>query len=178
MARQGRPRKAGKRKYGRPIPAQTFDRGTERAQIVRAFYGTDCTDAIGRAYRAGLLGTGDEAKNLLDTGRRVANAYWRHLSTGFAIRCPLGDSNGGSVILLDQEREKRREDWLRNQLRAVETMGARRQFDQLVIDVHPDEGPVWLNRLIEYKRAGTPGRVDDVAALHRALNALAMLAGN
>ena len=51
---RGRPRKSGKRRpNGRLIPSPTFDRGTERAQIMRAFYGTDCTDAIGRALGGG-----------------------------------------------------------------------------------------------------------------------------
>ena len=178
MPRQGRPRKAGKRKpNGRLIPALTFDKGTERAQAMRVFYGTDCADALGRAYRAGLLGKGDDAKQLLDTGRRIANAYWQAYSTG-SYKCPLGGSNSGAIVSLDSERVKRREDWLKKCLRAVEAMGNRRQFDQLVVDINPDCGPPWLDRLIAYKRDGVEAKVEDIAARHRAIKALAMLAEN
>ena len=175
MARRGRPLKAGKRKNGRPVPTITYDKGTERAQAMQVFYGTDGADAIGRAYRAGLLGQGDEAKCLLDMARRIAGAYWYAFSTG-SYRCPLGDSNSGSVVSIDHERAKRREDWLKDCLRTAETMGVRRQFDQLVIDVNPDYGPDWLERLIAYKRIGQEARVNDVAALNRALSALSLLA--
>lgn len=175
MARKGRPLKAGKRnKSGRLVPALTFDKGTERAQAMRVFYGTDCTDALGRAYRSGLLGKADEAKQLLDTGRRIASAYWQAYSTG-SYKCALGGSNSGAIVDLDNERIKRREDWLNHCLRAVETMGNRRQFDQLVIDINPDEGPPWLDRLISYRRRGIEGQASDIASLNRALSALSML---
>jgi hypothetical protein len=176
MSRRGRPQRAGKRKNGRPVPTITYDRGTERAQAMQVFYGTDGADAIGRAYRSGLLGYGDEAKCLLDTARKIANAYWHAYSTG-SYRCPLGDSNSGSVVSIDHERAKRREDWLRDQLRVVETIGVRREFDQLVVDINPDCGPDWLDRLIAYQRQGTKGRVEDIAMLNRALSALSVLAG-
>jgi hypothetical protein len=175
MARRGRPLKAGKRKNGRPIPSITFDKGTDRAQAMQVFYGTDGVDAIGRAYRSGLLGEGDTAKCLLDTARRIASAYWIAYSTG-SYRCPLGDSNSGSVVSIDHERAKRREDWLNACLRQAETMGVRRQFDQLVIDINPDQGPDWMDRLIEYQRHGVEARVSDIAALNRALSALSLLA--
>lgn len=175
MPRRGRPLKAGKRKNGRLIPSPIYDRGTERAQAMQVFYGTDGADAIGRAYRAGLLGEGDVAKARLDTARRIAAAYWQAYSTG-TYRCVLGDSNAGSIVSIDQERAKRREDWLNLCLRTVETMGSRRQFDQLVIDINPDCGPDWLDRLIAFERQGTHAKVSDIAALNRALSALSLLA--
>lgn len=178
MGSRGRPRKAGKRmkdKRQRLVPSVTFDKGTERAQAMRAFYGTDCSDALGRAYRAGLLGEGETAKCLLDMGRKIANAYWHAYSTG-SYRCALGGSNSGAIVTLDHEREKRREEWLNASLRQVETMDARRPFDQLVIDINPDCGPDWLDRLIAHQRQGIPARIEDGKALNRALSALSLLA--
>lgn len=115
--------------------------------MMRAFYGEQGSDAIGRAYQAGLLGEGSEAKALLDTARRIANAYWQAFSTG-SYQCPLGDRSFGNTADLDHERIKRRELWLGECLALVSKMGVRRQFDQLVIDVLPDSGPSWLDSLV------------------------------
>ena len=123
-----------------------YDRGTERAQAMQALYGPNGSDAIGRAYQMGLLGDGSEAKALLDTGRNIAKAYWQAYETG-TIRCTLGDRQSGAVISLDHEKIRRREEWLNDCLTTARKMGVRRQFDQLVIDVHPDSGPDWLDRL-------------------------------
>lgn len=176
MARAGRKRKAGKRtKSGRLSRAAeyTFDKGTEHAQAMVALYGQDGADAIGRAYRAGFLGRGSEAKALLDTARRISGAYWIAYETG-AIRCTLGGSNSGSVASIDHERVKRREEWLEGCLRFVNGMGqdVRRAFDQLVIDPNPDSGPAWLDRLLLAEKSRTPQPLADVAQLRRALDAL------
>lgn len=155
MAKAGRKRKQGPRtptgRLSRSNPMPAFDRGTERTQAMQALYGPDGNDAIGRAFRAGLLGEGTEAKALLDTARRIANAYWTAYSTG-TYKCPLGDRTHGGMIDLDHERIKRREEWLRACLDTVHRMGLRTQFDQLVIDVNPDNGPSWLDALIYANR--------------------------
>lgn len=174
MARTGRNRKTGRRtqsgRLSRANPLPAFDRGTERTQASQALYGPDGNDAIGRAYRAGLLGEGTEAKALLDTARRIANAYWQAYSTG-SYKCPLGDRTHGGAIDLDHERIRRREEWLRACLDAVHRMGLRTQFDQLVIDVNPDCGPHWLDALIYAQR-----RHVDPDALHSQRLALAIKA--
>lgn len=174
MATRGRPRKPGKRRNNRPVPSPVFDRGTERAQAMRAFYGTDCSDALGRAYRAGLLGDGDEAKALLDTGRAIARAYWQHYATG-TYRCALAEPNAGTVTHIDTERARRRETWLNHCLREV-GLANRRVFDQLVIDIHPDSGPEWLERLIEAKRGKFNDQPRDRLRLEIAVDALARIA--
>lgn len=178
MGRAGRRRKQGKRtKSGRLSRAGAitpFDHGTERAQAMQALYGNDGTDAIGRAYRAGLLGDGSEAKALLDTARSIAKAYWQAYETG-AIRCTLADRSSGSVVDLDHEKIRRREEWLNGCLNDVRRMGVRRQFDQLVIDVNPDHGPAWLDRLIYAERQGDNGDIADRAAMRAALDALETL---
>lgn len=176
----GRKRKAGKRtKSGRlsraGIPAITYDRGTERAQAMRAIYGTDCTDAIGRAFRAGLLG--DDGKQLVDTARAIARDYWRAFETG-PITCAIGPRTHGSIAVLDHERIKRREAQLTEAMDFVNRMGAnvRRSFDQLVIDPNPDAGPVWLDSLIWARKQGHPAMKAHTDKLREALDALEQLA--
>lgn len=151
----GRKRKPGKRtetgtRLSRAGHVPLFDKGTERAQAMQAIYGQDGSDAIGRAYKAGLLGEGDEAKALMDIGRRIANAYWQCYSTG-GYSCPLGDRTFGNTADLDHERIKRRELWLADVLGQVR-VEHRRVFDQLVIDVNPDNGPGWLDQMIYVQR--------------------------
>jgi len=152
MARKGRKRKnVAREPNGRPsrkgqVRIQ-FDHGTERARMKFEQYGTDGADAIGRAYQAGLLG--DNADAIKDTARKIAKAYWPILEVG-SYRCTLNDSFGGSNDNTDHGRAKAREQWLTSILRAVDSMGRahRQAFDELVIDIHPDSGPAWLERAI------------------------------
>lgn len=169
----GRKRKQGARtKTGRLSRAiVNFDRGTERAQAMQVLYGTDGCDAIGRAYRSGLLGEGNEAKALLDLSRKLSNSYWRAFETG-AIRSAIAEKTSGSVIDLDNEKAKRQEAWLTESLRIVDGIGIRRSFDQLVIDVNPDGGPVWLDNLILAKRAEKTADPIDEKRLRDAMDGL------
>ncbi len=152
MARRGRPRKSGKRtnadRLSRAGAILPFDHGTEHAKAMQVLYGNDGCDAVGRAYRAGLLGEGSEAKALLDTARRIANAYWIAYSTG-RYQCPLADRTHGPGVE-NPEQVRNREVWLSASLKSVN--GSRRAFDGLVIDVHPDHGPQWLDQVIADKR--------------------------
>jgi hypothetical protein len=138
---------------------------------MQSLYGPDGSDAIGRAYRAGLLGEGSDAKALLDTARRIAAAYWQAYSTG-SYTCPLGNRTHGGVADLDHERIKRREEWLRDCLAKVKH---RTQFDALVIDVNPDSGPEYLDRIIYAKRTSTRPDEMDAQRLRFAIKALAQL---
>ncbi len=148
----GRKRKQGRRtksgQLSRAGVVLTYDRGTERAQAMQALYGPDGADAIGRAYRSGLLGEGHDAKALLDIGRKIARAYWQAYETG-PIRCTLADKNFGAAVAIDHKAAKEREQALEANLKCVQALGqpTRRAFDQLVIDVNPDHGPAWLDRL-------------------------------
>lgn len=171
MAR-GRPRKSGTRnKSGRLITP--LDKGTERTQAMHALYGEDGCDAIGRAYRAGLLGEGSEAKALLDIARSVAAAYWVAYETG-RYSCPLGDRTHGNVAPIDSKKAKAREEWLNECINVANRMGrdVRRAFDQLVINVNPDAGPAWLDELIQAKRGKYPAPLAAKSQLRRALDAL------
>lgn len=178
MAKAGRKRKQGPRtptgRLSRANAVPAFDRGTERTMIVQALYGANGSDAIGRAYQSQLLGEGSEAKALLDTARRIANCYWVAYSTG-TYRCPLGDRTHGNVTDMDCEKIKRREEWLNACLATVERMGLRSQFDALVINVHPDSGPVFLDNIIYAKRIGKEPQPLDHQRLSLAIKALSAL---
>jgi hypothetical protein len=179
VAKAGRKRKVGTRTRSGQLSRAgitPYDRGTERVQAIQALYGQDGCDAIGRAFRTGLLGEGSEAKALLDLARSLSNGYWIAYSTG-SYQCAIGDRTHGSVIDLDHERIKRRETWLSECLSYVRQMGhsVDRPFRQLVIDVNPDSGPAWLDRLCYAKRTREAARADDEATLRAALDALEAL---
>jgi len=180
---KGRKRKPGRRtRSGRlsraKMPQASYDRGTPRAQAQRAIYGTDCSDAIGRAYRAGLLGEEDEAKPRLDTARALSAAYWASYTVG-PCRSLLDTAPRGTGASIDHERAHRREKWLSEQLSNIDALGRtfRRAFDQLAIDIHPDEGPRWLDRLIAARLAAKSPQIADMHTLARAIVALDLIAG-
>lgn len=183
MARAGRKPRAGKRVAGKRhsrarVPLVLVDRGTERTRAMQALYGQDGCDAIGRAYRSGLLGEGAEAKALLDMARAVSNAYWQAFATG-SYTCALGDRTHGGVVVLDNERIRRREQWLKASLDDVRGMGwdVDRAFRQLVIDVNPDSGPAWLDQLCYARQRGKEVDPAHWRTLRAALDGLEMLAG-
>ena len=175
MSKPGRKRKAGKRtKSGQLSRAGVprFDRGTPRVEAKFTRFGTNGADAIGRAYEAGLLGTGQEAKALLDTARAIFRAYWVWYTNG-PIRCALSDSSG-SAIRDDDLREKAQEKWLEAMLKVAGSKGIvmRRLFDELVIDHNPDFGPPWMDRLLSRSAKHT-----DVGLLDAAVALLAECSG-
>jgi hypothetical protein len=178
MARRGRKRKQGKRtrsgqlsRAGKPNrPA--FDKGTDFAQLKNSVFGTDGTDAIGRAYQMGLLGEhGDELKI---AARAIFRAYWPLFGQGRIKSCiaadrgRFGQSTGNPVL------EKRREDWIGEiiTIRDSYPIEHSRAFDQLVIDINPDSGPLWLDRLV----AGN-GTQRDRQTLDLALDVLGDIVG-
>lgn len=182
MSKRGRKRKQGVKRTAKGRISRSvvnFDKGTERAQAMQALYGQDGCDAIGRAYRAGLLGDGQDAKAMLDMARSIAKAYWAAYEVGGYFN-PLADRAGGSMPSISPEKARRREEWLSGCLDAVEALGRaqRRSFDQLVIDVNPDSGPLWVDRLCFAHRCSRMN-IDpaDAQSLEHALEALALLAG-
>lgn len=110
---------------------------------------TDTCDAIGRAYTAGLLGTGEPAMNMLLAGRKIAAAYWRVYGFPTADSLARFQPQHGAGPA-DPETEKRREDALNASIAKVQACGrdVRRAFDQLVIDMNPDSGPAWLDAIV------------------------------
>lgn len=175
---KGRKRKAGRRTQSGQLsragmPPARIDRGNDRADIRTQLYGTNGSDAIGRAFELGLLGSGSDAKTLLDTARAIFRAYWASYEVG-AIRCTLADRSGGGASREDSERQQKQEAWLNAMLKTAQHGGrpCRVLFDQLVIDINPDCGPLWLDRII----ARTPTD-DDWGRLSCALDTLAECAG-
>jgi len=167
MSKAGRKRKAGKRTATGQLSraGRQYDKGSERAEWKQSVYGADGSDALGRAYVMGLLG--EHGQTLLATGRAIARAYWP-IFGHHAARCTLGGISGGGG-----EGSKEQEAWLTSQLDIVDALGRdyRRAFDSLVIDINADEGPVWLDRLINQ----TPQTADQ-CTLYRAIYALNKLA--
>lgn len=167
MAKAGRKRKAGKRTATGQLSraGQRYDKGCERAEWKQSVYGPDGSDALGRAYVMGLLG--EHGQTLLATGRAIARAYWPMFGTG-RIGCTLGTKSGGNG-----DGNKDREIWLSAQLDSINALGRdyRVAFDQLVIDIHADEGPVWLDRIINREPQKT-----DHESLSRAIYVLQKLA--
>ena len=178
---KGRKRKNGARtKSGRLSRAKihTHDRGTDHAQAMQALYGPDGCDAIGRAYRTGLLGDGTDAKAMLGIARQIAKAYWAAYENG-AFQSPIADKTSGSISSISPEDARRREEWLNRVLDTVKAVGwpQRRSFYQLVIDVHPDCGPHWLDRLcFAHRSKRMMIEPMDAQCLEWALEALATVA--
>lgn len=176
MARVGRKRKQGKRtKSGQLSRAgePSIVKGSERAQAMQALYGQDGADAIGRAYRAGLLGDDNEAKALLDVGRKMARIYWRAYEVG-PVSCTLGDKDFGTITATDNAKAKAAEEWLERNLGRVGLMGTpmRKAFDQMVINPMPDHGPRWLDRLCWQARRNMDMDPADISMLALAIEGL------
>jgi len=176
MAR-GRKRKNGPRTASGRLSraAITYDRGTTRTADKFSVYGQDGSDAIGRAYVAGLLG--DDGLNLRNAARSVFRAYWPMMAVG-RYQCAIGDKTGANDDDLSPERRKAREEWLTSTLRMIDRMGLpyRRAFDQLVINIHPDEGPAWLDSLIWHAKRRSDPDPRDMAMLAKALEPLSIIA--
>ena len=198
MAKAGRKRKAGARTksgalkrvplrdvgcpgvqrrrdlYAAPPVFANDDDGQRRR--IREADASQTFDAIGRAWSAGLLGyRGDE---LRDGARKIAAQYWR--AYGFITPDSLARFQPctGAPALLDSDREKIIEAALRDTLSTVAKCGRdhRRAFDHLVIDMHPDAGPAWLDRAIFAKRQGRAASEADGLMLRLAVEALEKVA--
>lgn len=173
MGKAGRPRKAGRRdKSGKLRPIIMPDKGNDKAAAKKDRYGTDGWDAIGRAYRAGLLG--DDGQVMMKAARDLFRTYWPMYEVG-KIGCTLGERSGGGSYM----GEKRSEDWLNRQLKKVGAVGSGRRlaFDQLVLDDHFDDGPAWLDVLLFCKRQApnTPLPPVPLARLELALEGLRLI---
>lgn len=171
MAKRGRKRKTGARtdsgRLSRAAPRH--DRGNARAERMQELYGTNGSDAIGRAFGRGLLGTDADAKAMLDTARSIHRAYWSHYAVG-TPRCTLADRNSGAGRPDNPERDRAIEHALNAKLALAGRPGSneRSAFDQLVIDINPDSGPTWLDRVL-----GKAAQANDWGRLTAALDALA-----
>jgi hypothetical protein len=138
---------------------------------------TDTCDALGRAYCAGLLGGGDQAQRRLLAGRKIASQYWRVY--GFSTPDSLArfqPQHGAGPINPDQERI--REDTLNDGLSLARSRGrdVARAFDQLVVDLNPDQGPAWLDRIVYAHRCKKTAAEPDTNMLRLAIEGLDQIA--
>lgn len=152
---KGRPRKQGRRdSKGKLRPEFARDSGTDRTAAKRDKYGTDGADAIGRAYRMGLLG--EDGQKLMNTARTISKSYHATFQGGY--KCALGQGGGG-VMAFDPDPGSARNRQARL-FDSLSTAGPRgtlqsHAFYGLVIEQHPDSGPAWLDRLIEGEGTNT-----------------------
>ena len=160
--------------YGMVADA-TGDPGERHAR--RGRQETSTCDALGRAFCAGLLGEGDRAERLLTAGRKVAAQYWRVY--GFPTSDSLAKLQPQNPFAAsDPALEKIREDALNVALALVGARGrdVRRAFDHLVIDINPDAGPAWLDRIVLEQRQGRRAPEGDYNMLRFAIEGLEAVA--
>lgn len=165
------------------------DRTPERMQpcdgIIRkrAAYGfaandADYADAIGRAHIAGLLGDGDRAKDMVVAARKIAWQYWRVFRPEFGTPDSLARFQPQAPThRIDPERERILEDAMNDSLDSIRKAGrnVRTAFDQLVIDMHPDHGPAWLDRIIFARRRDVQPDIRDMQMLQWAKDGLGVI---
>lgn len=143
------------------------DTGDADERTLRKRDETDTCDAIGRAFNAGLLHRDRaRAKELLNAGRRIHRQYWRHVVDPVHKHRDSLERympQTGTAPVSDKDRDRIIEDALNDALKMVRNEGhnVRYAFDQLVIDLQPDAGPVWLDRIVEAHRARPPRRATE-----------------
>lgn len=150
MARAGRKSKPGKRyPSGKRIIAPALVKPSEWVAEQVKRYGQHYCWPMGRAYAAGLIGAGDEAKSRLQAAQKFVRLY-RLFFGGDAYTCPLDDSPRGTntVLLTVSDNQERNREWLRQAMRDMDIVGVRPYFDQLITRQHIDTGPEWLDRLL------------------------------
>lgn len=173
---KGRKRKGGNReRNGRlqRLPADRYDKGNERIAAMRERFGEHYNSAIGRAFAGGLLGDDTQAKVRLDTGKRFARLYSAVIALP-AYTCPLAReivSGGASSPIYDEQRAKDDQDWLFAMMAKLDREGLRPWLDQLISPVHTDEGPYWLDALLNGGKHPA-----DRAVLNEAIKALDCIA--
>ncbi|WP_151895429.1 hypothetical protein [Sphingomonas sp. NIC1] len=169
---------SGRKRDRAPIRVEPCEGVLRRRQAYQLVANdTDTCDALGRAYSAGLLGTGEHAKSLMIAGRKIAGQYWRVL--GFPTPDSLARFQPRAPSTpMDPEREKIMEAALNDGLAMVRALSRdhRRAFDMLVIDPNPDCGPAWLDRIVYAHRRGEAPREADLAFLRLAKEGLEVLA--
>ena len=146
-------RRSGKRtKSGRLSRAGATPRivrGNDRAMERKDRFGSYATEAIGRAYYAGLLGHRDDPAALerFRKGCEVAAIWRRHYAPHY--RCALNDNPRGGSERTESHRARNDYHWMRAQLDEIDRQSYGSWFHQFVLAEHPDHGPSWLDRLLD-----------------------------
>lgn len=151
MARKGRPSKSGKRyksgKLKTPVDPQVI-RPSEWVADRFHRYGQDYNSPLGRAFAAGLLGEGTQAKDRYDTARKFVALYGRIIGRD-RYRCGLDQSpRGMDHDAPPSQRDIDDQEWLLVNMTRLDNSGCRPFFDQLTASGFTDYGPPWLDRLL------------------------------
>ncbi len=151
---KGRKRKPGKREPNGRLSRIGLDRSaldSRPSDWVAAQYkrfGSYYNSALGRAYAAGLLGEGNQAKDRYDKARKFASLY-RRMIGGDRYRCALDTSpRGGSGEYEPTQQEADDQQWLIVNMSRIDLTGCRPFFDQLISHRFTDYGPDWLDRIL------------------------------
>lgn len=151
MAKAGRKRTPGNRNKNGKLkrdnyPAPRHDHGTERVQALIARYGVHYATALGRAYASGMLGTGSQADDRYQAGKRFARLQKQLFARGY--RCPLDTSpRGGNVVEIESDHDQADQAWIYHAGDKLAAACLRAWIDQLVSEEYVDRDPPWLTRL-------------------------------
>lgn len=128
-------------------------------------FGSYYNSALGRAYAAGLLGVGNEAKDRYDKARKFASLY-RQMIGGDRYRCALDNSpRGDAGEYQPSQQDADDQQWLIINMARIDLTGTRPFFDQLVSNRFTDYGPAWLDRLLDAPRERRDTMVMDAAIM-------------
>lgn len=152
--RRGRPSKSGRRTAsGRlardpnHVPESAKPSEWVKARLER--FGTHYCWALGRAYASGLLGEGNEAKDRLDSAGKFVTLYQRYYG-GSVYSCPLDQTPRSNFVApYDHDRQEPEKEWIKSAMRLLEASGGMPFFEQLISRAHVDQGPTWLDRLLD-----------------------------
>lgn len=190
----GRKRRSGDRFPGGQL-RPTFDRGTDRAQELRAKFaifaggkgGDHVGDPIGRAWIVGLLENPHvDPAALRDAGRQYAARYWGYWPTVAGVGNYLGETRRGGGFG-DPEDPRGATFQRLDMLLSTAGRAAYAAVQDLSLSEHwtPDSDPPWLARLITLRlveaKAAAVGQLPvraDWAQLEHALAGLLTLAGD
>lgn len=152
MGRKGRPSKAGKRyANGRLVHVVKFDRGTERVQVQKGMFGTFYASAAGRMFASGLMGEQDEALGRYQGLQRFLRLY-RRIYGAPGYRCALDQTpRGEDHEEIDLEQAERDRTWMRHAMRSLDASGCYPYLEQIISVNTVDQGPPWLDRLIDVR---------------------------
>lgn len=154
MGKAGRKAKAGKRERNGRLqrnnyPEPKLEKPSAWVAERVARYGVHYCWALGRAYASGLLDDGD-ALSRYQAAKKFVRVYQRFYGSD-AYACPLDNSPRGSnvVDLTISEYQERDREWLRTAMDSMDVSGGRPYLEQLLSRQHTDQGPPWLDRLLD-----------------------------
>ncbi|MGX7895488.1 hypothetical protein [Tsuneonella sp. HG222] len=168
-------RKSGKRtasgRLSRAGQGPSIIRGNERAMARFEKYGQHASEALGRAYAAGLLRDpldDTRGKERYDVAVRLQSAWRKAYRQGF--RSALNDNPRGATVITETDAQVAAYHKMRGQVAFLDANGYGSWFHQLVLAEHPDCGPWWLDNLLDGTATGVERMILEINL--KALDAL------